>query len=182
MNQRGSAYLMLMVVIAVMGVSMMATGKQWALVMKREKEAELVFRAIRIKNAIEAYALDYRLHSASRPNQFPLSLQQLTKPPKRYLPTVYQDPVTGSDFELIKVAGQVRGVRSRSHEQPLSRVRFGSARVYREAAFQVDSIEVQPCVSAGALNPFLGTSGAPCRPGAAGTIENADSNLPSDGK
>jgi type II secretory pathway pseudopilin PulG len=169
---------MLMVVLAVMGVSMMAAGKQWALVIKREKEAELVFRANRIKNAIEAYALDYRLHSASRPNQFPLSLQQLTKPPKRYLSTVYQDPVSGLDFELIKVAGQIRGVRSRSHEPPLSRVQFGNARVYREVAFQVDSIEVQPCMARG-VNPMLGTA---CQGGGMGMLQPSGPTFPSDEK
>jgi len=176
-NQRGSAYLVLMVVLAVMGVSMTAAGKQWALIIKRDKEAELVFRANRIKYAIEAYALDYRLHSATRPNQFPLSLQQLTKPPKRYLSTVYQDPISGLDFELIKVAGQVRGVRSRSHEQPLSRMQFGNARVYREVAFQVDNIEVQPCAGGGSMNPMLGTA---CQARGMGTSEGSSSGFSSN--
>ncbi|TLY43344.1 MAG: hypothetical protein E6K61_02180, partial [Nitrospirae bacterium] len=80
---------MVMFAIVLMGISMTVVSKQWTVVMKRDKEAELLFRGNRIKAAIEAYAADYQVRKASRPNVYPLKLEQLTEKPKRYLPVVY---------------------------------------------------------------------------------------------
>ena len=137
---------MVMFAIVLMGISMMVVSKQWTVVMKRDKEAELLFRGNRIKTAIEAYAADYQVRKATRPNIYPLTLEQLTEKPKRYLPVVYKDPITGQDFELIKVGAEIRGVKSRSKDKPFDQVHFKNADTYDQVAFQVQAAAAQPSV------------------------------------
>ena len=106
-SERGVTYLAAMMAVVIIGVALTVIGKQWSLVKKRDQEQELLFRGNRIRAAIEAYAADYQVQRALRPNMYPLRLQQLTEGPKRYLPVAYKDPMTGQDFELIKVNGQI---------------------------------------------------------------------------
>ena len=145
-NQRGVTYIMVMFAIVLMGISMTVVSKQWTVVMKRDKEAELLFRGNRIKTAIEAYAADYQVRKASRPNVYPLKLEQLTEKPKRYLPVVYKDPITGQDFELIKVGAEIRGVKSRSKDKPFDMVHFKNADTYDQIAFLVQAPASQPAI------------------------------------
>ena len=165
-DQRGVTYLMVMAAIVLMGVAMTVVGQQWSLVVKRDKEAELQFRGIRIKTAIEAYAADYEVVKTRRANRYPLNLEQLTqKNPKRYLPVVYKDPITEQDFDLIKVGAEIQGVKSRSQERPLNQVQFKNAVSYNAVLFQAASSFGQPGAPIlNPLNPLLpqpGTSGSP---------------------
>lgn len=143
-NQRGVTYIMVMFAIVLMGIAMTVVSKQWTVVMKRDKEAELLFRGNRIKTAIEAYGAAYAVEKSRRANRYPLRLEQLTEKPKRYLPVVYKDPITGQDFELIKVGAEIRGVKSRSKDKPLDMVHFKNADTYDQIAFQVQAPAMQP--------------------------------------
>lgn len=162
-NQRGVTYLMLMAAIVLMGVAMTVVGQQWSVVVKRDKEAELLFRGNRIKAAIEAYAADYQVRKATRPNTYPLKLAQLTEMPKRYLPVAYKDPITGGDFELIKAGAEIRGVRSPSKAKPLNTVDFKDAATYSAIRFEVKPASAQPCLpGASAVNPLNPLGSMPC--------------------
>ena len=141
----------------------MMVGKQWKVAVKRDHEAELVFRGNRIKAAIEAYAADYAVMKARRPNRYPVSLEQLTQKPKRYLRRVYTDPITGEDFALIKVGGQVLGVKSTSKEKPLSLLLFQNAVSYDQVTFRVAGAKTQPCMpGVSAVNPLNPMGTIPC--------------------
>lgn len=168
-DQRGVTYLMVMAAIVLMGVAMTVVGQQWSVVVKRDREAELQFRGTRIKTAIEAYAADYEVMKTRRANRYPLNLEQLTqKNPKRYLPVVYKDPITGQDFELIKVGAEIQGVKSRSQERPLNQVQFKNAGSYNAVAFQAASPGAQPGASTlNPLNPLLPQPGISTNPPAA---------------
>jgi type II secretory pathway pseudopilin PulG len=165
--QRGVTYIMLMFSIVLIGIALSAVGKQWKVVVQRDREAELVFRGNRIKTAIQLYAADYEVQKASRPNRYPLNLEQLThKQPKRYLPVVYKDPITGKDFDLIKVGAEIRGVKSRSKQAPLDQVQFKRATAYNQIAFQVETQAAPGCIpSPNPLNPLLSV---PCPAGPPG--------------
>ena len=52
-------------------ISLMVTGQHWSIIMKRDREAELLFRGTRIKVAIERYAADYEVQKATRPQRYP---------------------------------------------------------------------------------------------------------------
>ncbi len=175
-NQRGVTYLSMMFVIVVLGITLMAIGRQWSVTVTRDREQELLFRGNRIKAAIEAYAADYQVKKAFRANVYPLTLTQLTEGPKRYLQVAYKDPMTGRDFDLIKVSGQIQGVRSRGKGTPLDQVHFKGAKTYAEVAFQAASNQAQPCLpSVNPLNPLLTT---PCPPATGGSPVQAPGQPP----
>ena len=137
-NNQGATYLIVMFLIVLMGISLMAVSQQWSLIMKRDREAELLFRGNRIKEALERYVADYEILKATRPTRYPRKLEDLTKKePRRYLQVAYQDPITGNDFELIKVGPDIRGVRSTSTDKPLDQVNFKGAMSYQAIRFEV---------------------------------------------
>ncbi len=139
-NQHGATYLMMMFIIVLLGITLMAVAQHWSVIMKRDREAELVFRGNRIKEAIERYVADYEVQKATRSNRYPLKLEDLTKRPKRYLQAVYKDPITGEDFALIKVGKDIRGVRSPSMDTPMDLVTFKGASTYNSIRFEASAV------------------------------------------
>jgi len=143
-NQRGVTYLALMFLVVLIGISLMAVNQHWSVILKRDREKELVFRGMRIQQAIERYAADFEVQKGTRQNQYPLTLEALTKRPKRYLQVVYKDPITGEDFELMKRGAEIRGVRSTSLDPPMDQVTFPAAQRYHDIHFEASIQGVQP--------------------------------------
>ena len=136
-NQDGFTYLFVMMLVVVMSISLMGVTQQWSVIMKRDREAELLFRGTRIKEAIERFVADYEVQKATRPNRWPRTLKELTKKnPKRYLQAVYSDPITGEDFDLIMVSKELHGVRSTSADVPFDQVHFKNVKTYQAIRFE----------------------------------------------
>ncbi|WP_454062214.1 type II secretion system protein [Candidatus Nitrospira salsa] len=159
-HEHGFTYLMTMFFVAMMGISLMIIGQEWSVTMKRDREAELHFRGTRIKEAIERYAADYEVQKSLRPNRYPVQLKDLTKKPTRYLPTIYKDPMTGKDFELIKTGTEIHGVRSTSKEKPYDQVNFKGAKTYHAIRYEVtgQSANCTPGVDVSKVETFVGCS------------------------
>lgn len=128
--ETGFTYLGLMVIIAVMGIVLAATGEIWHMALKREKEHELLFVGDQFRRAINQY---YQ-HSPLKPRRFPMSLEDLLKDPRypgtqRYLRKIYIDPITGdSNWGLVTgPAGEIFGVYSLSEDEPIKKSNFSSA-------------------------------------------------------
>ena len=169
-NQAGVTYLFSMILVVVMSISLLEVTQQWSVIMKRDREAELLFRGTRIKESIERYVADYEVQKATRPNRWPRTLKQLTqKSPKRYLQTVYTDPITGKDFDLIKVGEELHGVRSTSLDSPYDQVNFKNAKSYQAIRFESTggSTNCQP----NAINPLVQQN---CQP--SGTTPSDEKN------
>ena len=73
-NQRGTTYLILMLLIVVMSIGATAVTKQWKTLVQREQEADLMAHGIEIQVAIGAYSTTgssswawTRRHQASPP-------------------------------------------------------------------------------------------------------------------
>jgi len=160
-NQAGVTYLFAMMLVVFMSISLMGVTQQWSVIMKRDREAELLFRGRRIKEAIERYVADYEVQSAARPNRpWPRTLEELTKKsPKRYLQAVYTDPITGGDFDLIKVGEELHGVRSTSTDVPYDQVNFQNAKTYQ--AFPFASTGAGTNCGVNPLNPLAPQNCAP---------------------
>lgn len=153
-SQAGVTYLFVMILVVVMSISLLGVTQQWSVILKRDREAELLFRGTRIKESIERYVADYEVQKATRPNRWPRTLKELTeKNPKRYLQAVYKDPITGKDFDLIKVGEELHGVRSTSADVPYDLVNFKNAKTYQTIRFESTGAgtECQP----NALNPLI---------------------------
>lgn len=139
-NQDGVTYLFVMMLVVVMSISTMEVTQEWSVIMQRDREAELQFRGTSISNAIERFVADWEIQKATRPNQWPRTLKELTKKvPKRYLRRVYDDPITGNQFALIKIGEQIHGVRSTSTEAPYNQDLFKGAKTYQAIRFEAKS-------------------------------------------
>jgi len=126
----GFTYIALLIVIAVMGVVLAATGEVWYMAAKREKERELLFVGDQFRRAIKQYAM----HSQSASGRYPMSLEDLLKDERypntqRYLRKIYIDPITGSSqWGLLKgLNGEIFGVYSLSEDEPVKKRNFSFA-------------------------------------------------------
>ncbi len=124
--QRGFTYLLLLAALALLGAGMAALGQQWAIAGQREREAELLFRGAQFGLALASW----RDATPAGQPRAPLRLDELLvderrSPPRHHLRRVYSDPFTGQpDWILERDAeGRITGVRSRSPQPALRRVR-----------------------------------------------------------
>lgn len=101
LDDRGFAMVVLLVVIAVLGVGMMAMLPTWRQQAIREKEEELIFRG-------NQYARALVLYSRKNNNLLPTSVDLLYD--GKYLRKKWKDPITGEDFGLLPV-GQPAGAQ-----------------------------------------------------------------------
>lgn len=124
-TETGYTYLFVMFLVVLIGLAATAVTRQWKTEIRREREAELLFRGDQIREAIGLYYLTAR----AGVNRFPRSLEDLIKDPnssatRRYLRKLYKDPITGEDFELVKEGSAIKGVRSKSTDTPLKTGNF----------------------------------------------------------
>ena len=85
----------LLVGMSVMAVMLGAALPVWQTALRREREAELVFRG---EQYIQAISLFQRRHAGT----FPPSIDVLVE--QRFLRRRYRDPITGGDFRLLYAA------------------------------------------------------------------------------
>jgi hypothetical protein len=118
-----------MFLIVIMAISVTVVAKQWKTVVQREKEADLLWRGIEIQTAIQFFYNEKPLGSTVARAKYPLTLEELTKPPKPFLRRVYKDPLTGGDWQYIPdpATGGIRGVRSASTMVPIKQHQFPAA-------------------------------------------------------
>lgn len=124
-GESGFTYLTLMFSIVIIGIAISVIGPNWKTTRKIEREQELLFRGKKIVDAIAAYYNGFQGQQA-----FPARFEDLLKDPryptiKRYLRKLYKDPITNSDWILILDVNQrIRGVKSKSKEEPLKKANF----------------------------------------------------------
>jgi type II secretory pathway pseudopilin PulG len=124
-GEAGYTYLLVMFLVVLMGLTSTVAAQKWKTEIRREQEAELLFRGDQIRQAIALYYLTARAGF----NAYPRSLDELIKDPnssatRRFLRKRYMDPITGNDFELVKEGDYIKGVRSASTAIPIKRRNF----------------------------------------------------------
>jgi type II secretory pathway pseudopilin PulG len=114
---------MLLGSILIIGIATAGVAQLWSTQVKREKEAELLFRLGEFRKAITRYQADH--------NRLPKELKDLLLDStqlqtRRYLRQIYTDPMTGkADWNLQLLAdrtGTVSGIQdvhSKSKAKPL---------------------------------------------------------------
>lgn len=116
-----------MVAVVIMGIMLEAAGQSWQMIMKRERETELIFRGMQYRDAIKNWYFVSPGTTAARP---PLrELKDLLEDPYstqkvHYLRRLYKDPITNQDFVPVRNAGRIVGVKSSSEEEPLKKGGF----------------------------------------------------------
>ncbi len=144
LDSRGVTYLAVMFAIVLSGITLAAVGKHWKRIVQREKEADFLAKGIEIQNALESYSVTMKMGRILPGEMYPQSLVELTRPPKPFLRRVYQDPMTGGDWEYLRApTGGIMGVRSKSQLKPIKERDFPLAvrhfegrRTYRDWMFQ----------------------------------------------
>lgn len=124
----GFTYLMAMMVIVIVGIMLAAVGQSWKTTMDREREEEMLFRGTQYMDAIGRW---YKQIPGNRPPPPLNDLKDLLKDPntvstRRYLRTLYNDPITGKDWVAIKggTTGGIIGVQSSSELKPIKQDNF----------------------------------------------------------
>jgi type II secretory pathway pseudopilin PulG len=122
-NRSGFSYLGVLILVAVMSISLIGTGRYWSTIVKRELEAELLYRGDRIREAIASY---YNNPPGGQNKTYPRQFSDLLKDPrypsvKRHLRKWYTDPMNrGKDWVYILDASQrLKGVHSAHQGTPL---------------------------------------------------------------
>jgi len=70
LNQNGFTFLMAIFMVMIIGIMLGLTGQSWKMIMKREREKELIFRGSQIKEAIENwYNPNYSVDGVKRTGQ-----------------------------------------------------------------------------------------------------------------
>ncbi len=141
--QGGFSFLFVLFAIVLVGLSMMGANTQWTTMMKREREAELLFRGHQYRRAITSY-----VESVPGARQYPLRVEDLikdTRNSKRHLRAAYTDPITGGPFFAVPCKDRIKGVYSPSdgltlkHDNfPGEYEQFRSTVAYREWVFKYE--------------------------------------------
>lgn len=116
-SEAGFTYIAALFMVVVLGIMLGVTGQSMRVIMKREKEKELIFRGLQYRDAIERWC--------KKPMPL-LDVNWLIKDPKdpsgnaKYLRQLYKDPFTGKDFKLLidPNTKEIYGVASTSSEEP----------------------------------------------------------------
>jgi len=119
-GQRGAALLLVLVAVAILGLATGIAGQSWRSMVQRSKEADLLWCGEQYRQAIRSY---YQVKQGPR-NMYPAKLEELLQDsrfpqPVRHLRRLYDDPMTGESWELIRAPqGGIAGVRSSSTLKP----------------------------------------------------------------
>jgi len=129
-DQRGISLLLILIMVAVIGLSAAVAGSTWQTIMQRSRESELLFRGDQYRRAIKSYV---NAKQGGQTGQYPMELEHLLKDPrfpdnKKHIRQLYRDPMTGDEFEPIRAGGAtigpIRGVRSTSKKKPFKQDGF----------------------------------------------------------
>jgi type II secretory pathway pseudopilin PulG len=131
----GFTYIAALMLVVILGIMLGVAAQSWTMIMKREKETELLFRGKQIVEAIARWQDPAGQGNIAAQPVRPLNdLKDLLLDPgslskKRYLrkdpTTSYNDPITGKEWEIIRdpVRGII-GVNSSSEDPPLRQMGF----------------------------------------------------------
>ena len=131
-SEKGFTLLAVLFIVMIMGIMLGMMGETWSMIMRRDREEELLFRGKQIKDAINRFATAAGPTGAATTTVTPLGdLRFLYEADprflerRRYLRKNYLDPITGKEWQVIKdpIKG-ITGVVSSSEQEPLKQANF----------------------------------------------------------
>lgn len=128
-GQRGAVLLMLLIMVVILGLAAGMAGQSLRSTMQKAREDELLWRGQQYQRAIASY---YSVRHGPQ-QMFPAKLEHLLRDPRfpgvvRHLRKLYNDPMTGTEWQLITdPAERIIGVRSSSDLTPFRQAGFPKA-------------------------------------------------------
>jgi type II secretory pathway pseudopilin PulG len=96
-SQRGYILITLMLFIALLAIAAMAVMPKMAFQIKRDREEEMIHRAVAYSRAIKRYYKKF--------GRYPSRIEELENTNNvRFLRKRYQDPITGKDFKILRLS------------------------------------------------------------------------------
>ncbi|WP_246014559.1 type II secretion system protein [Geomonas oryzae] len=144
-SKGGFTYIGALVMVMIVGVMATRAAAVWSTSAKREREAELLSRGTQVRDALRKWykvkVVDGKLVSSVTPAAGaqpaaptavtgPTDLKALLRDPnsvskERYLrPYCLIDPITGKEWDVIRVEGKIVGVKSTSSQDPVKQGNF----------------------------------------------------------
>ena len=127
-NRSGFSYLGVLILVAVMSIAFIGTGRYWSTIVKREREAELLYRGDQIRKAIASY---FDNPPEGQEKSYPRQFSDLLKDPrypnlKRHLRRWYTDPMPGGGewVYVVDAAKRLKGVHSKDRGKPIKKGNF----------------------------------------------------------
>jgi hypothetical protein len=126
-SEQGFAYLWVLLLVAFLGVSLMAIVQVDATLAQRDKERELLAIGRQFRQALGRY---HAVKAQGGRPEYPQSLDDLLRDPRspgtvRHLRRIFVDPMTGkAEWGLVRVAGRIVGVHSLSSRTPIKQDGF----------------------------------------------------------
>jgi type II secretory pathway pseudopilin PulG len=121
--RRGFTWLLLLFGLAIAGAGLARLGTQWQQAAQREREAELLFRGLQLRDALLRFQAQTPTGQPALPHTLDELLSDRRRPePRHHLRRLWTDPFTGAaDWVLLRAAdGGIVGLHSRA-TRPLLR-------------------------------------------------------------
>lgn len=121
--QRGFTWLLLLFGLAIASAGLARVGTHWQHAAQREREAELLFRGLQLRDALQRYQAQTPAGQPTLPRTLDDLLSDHRWPaPRHHLRQRWPDPFTGAaDWVLLRAAdGGIVGLHSRA-DRPLLR-------------------------------------------------------------
>lgn len=136
---RGVTYPVVLGALLVLSISASVTVERQVTQLRRDQEAELLFRGQAYVAAIRSYYHALPDHALPGQKRYPTSLDELITDPRfahrRHLRQLYADPLTGEPWQLIRAPdGGIAGVASHSTQAPRKQCNFPRGFEHFEAA------------------------------------------------
>ena len=133
-RQRGFAYVLLLVAIAMLAMLASASLSLGAVMARRDAERQLLAIGQEFQQALRSYAGVPAAATLPASARGPRTLEELLKDPRvpgtrRHLRQIYADPLTGrTDWGLVRDAqGHIMGIHSMAQGLPIQRTAFEPA-------------------------------------------------------
>lgn len=121
---RGFSYLLLLFMLAILGAGLVGWASSWQVGAQRERETELLFRGLQIRDALQRFQDATPAGQPALPQALDDLLADHRGPSVRHhLRRLYADPFTGQpDWALLRdEAGGIVGLHSRAQRPALRR-------------------------------------------------------------
>jgi len=127
-SESGFTYIAALVLVVVMGIMLGAIGQSVSIIMKREREKELIFRGLQYRDAIERWSKKGVPLKDLKDLVEPTVSNNANRGKDRLLRKLYMDPITGKEWKPLPTPPDpvqgIWGVASTSSEEPFKQDNF----------------------------------------------------------